>query len=148
MVMCVLVKFFVLFSSLSCVDCLGTQGACGWCLYGGICSGISEPCPVPEGVNNSYLKVSSQSCVKHWAICLIFPSQLGTSSEPTEVCPVVNEAPTTGNYTQPVNVARDLVLQTSNLPSPVSWDKIQWCRVAFGMAIYSAGWWFPLWVHY
>ncbi|CAI8056125.1 Plexin-A4 [Geodia barretti] len=66
----------------------------------GICSGISEPCPVPEGVNNSYLK-------------------LGTSSEPTEVCPVVNSDPTTGNYTQPVNVARDLVLKTSNLPSPV-----------------------------
>ncbi|CAI8038569.1 Plexin-A4 [Geodia barretti] len=84
----------------SCVECLDTEGACGWCLYGGICSRISEPCPVPEGVNNSYLT-------------------LGTSSGPTEVCPVVNSAPTTGNYTQPVNVARDLVLQTSNLPSLV-----------------------------
>jgi hypothetical protein len=84
----------------SCVECLDTKGACGWCLYGGICSGISDPCPVPEGVNNSYLTI-------------------GTSSEPTEVCPVVNSAPTTGNYTQPVNVARDLVLQTSNLPPPV-----------------------------
>ena len=41
----------------SCVECLGTEGACGWCLYGGFCSGTSNPCPIPTGVNNSYLMV-------------------------------------------------------------------------------------------
>ena len=41
----------------SCVECLDTDGACGWCLYGGFCSGISDPCPIPTGVNNSYLMV-------------------------------------------------------------------------------------------
>ena len=35
-----------------------TDNACGWCLYGGLCSGNSDPCPVPAGVNNSYLMVT------------------------------------------------------------------------------------------
>ena len=104
---------------LSCVDCLDTEGACGWCLYGGTCSGVSEVCPTPEGVNNSYLTVNPQPCVENNSYQP--SSQLDSSSGPTEVCPVVNEASTpSGNYTQPVNVARDLVLQTSNLPLPVS----------------------------
>ena len=42
----------------SCLHCLGTEGACGWCVYGGVCSGRPDPCPVPEaGVLNSYLTV-------------------------------------------------------------------------------------------
>ena len=57
-----------LFLFLSCVDCLDTEGACGWCLYGGTCSGVSEVCPTPEGVNNSYLTVSPQPYVENFVI--------------------------------------------------------------------------------
>ena len=46
--------------------------------------------------------------------------QLGDSSGFAGVCPVVNRASTpSGHYTQPVNVARNLTLYTSNLPPPV-----------------------------
>ena len=44
--------------SLSCVECLDTAGACGWCVYGQQCSGVPEPCPVLAEVNSSYLTVS------------------------------------------------------------------------------------------
>ena len=50
----------------SCVECLVTERACGWCLYGGFCSGISDPCPIPTGVNNSYLMVHASH------VCLYF----------------------------------------------------------------------------
>ena len=35
-----------------------TDNACGWCLYGGLCSGNSDSCPVPAGVNDSYIMVT------------------------------------------------------------------------------------------
>ena len=34
-----------------------TENVCGWCLYGGLCSGTPDLCPVPAGVINSYLMV-------------------------------------------------------------------------------------------
>ena len=55
-------RYIIMYTSrvddlFSCVECLNTSGACGWCLYGGVCSGTSDPCPVPTGVNNHYLTV-------------------------------------------------------------------------------------------
>ena len=38
---------------------MDTDNGCGWCLYGGLCSGTPDPCPTPPGVNNSYLMVYS-----------------------------------------------------------------------------------------
>ena len=53
------------------------------------------------------------------SVCVFL--QLGDSSSAVDVCPVVNSAPTpSGHYTQPVGVARSLILFTSNLPPPVS----------------------------
>ena len=55
------------------------------------------------------------------AIVSVIYLQLNGSSSAVDVCPVVNSPSTlSGHYTQPVNVARNLTLQTSNLPSPVS----------------------------
>ena len=41
----------------SCRECVSTENVCGWCVYGGLCSGTPDLCPVPAGVNNSYLTV-------------------------------------------------------------------------------------------
>ena len=49
--------FLTMYKLFSCGDCVDTENACGWCLYGGFCSGTSFFCPVPAGVNNSYLIV-------------------------------------------------------------------------------------------
>lgn len=47
------------------------------------------------------------------------------------MCPVVNASSTpSGHYFQPVNLARDLTLYTSNLPPPVSYRQA-YCK--FGM---------------
>ena len=65
-------------------------------------------------------------------------SQLGTSSDPRDVCPVLNAAPTpSGHYTQPVHVARDLILQTRNLPTPVSTGLKDHCLTF--LALYLTG---------
>ena len=42
---------------VNCGECVDTEDACGWCLYGGFCSANSDPCPEPAGVNDTYLKV-------------------------------------------------------------------------------------------
>ena len=99
-------------SIISCVECVDTENACGWCLYSGTCSGVSDDCE--------------------------------SSSSAIEVCPVVNSAPTpSGHYTQPVEVARDLILQTSNLPAPVS--TLVYTGTACIMAHGSIpGQWFPV----
>ena len=41
-----------------------------------------------------------------------------------DVCPLLEPSPSTpsGDYVQPVNVARDIELQTRNLPAPVSFN--------------------------
>ena len=43
------------------VECVDTENACGWCLYGGFCDGTSDPCPQPAGVNNSFLMVHTHT---------------------------------------------------------------------------------------
>ena len=52
-------------------------------------------------------------------------TQLGGNSSYVEVCPILDPAPTSsGDYTQPVRVERNLPLQTRNLPEPVSeWEQ-------------------------
>ena len=52
-----LVIYFDLANIISCVECVDTENACGWCLYSGICSGVSDDCAKPASVNNSFLKV-------------------------------------------------------------------------------------------
>ena len=46
----------------------------------------------------------------------------GTNTTYLDVCPLLEPSPSTpsGDYVQPVNVARDIELQTRNLPAPVS----------------------------
>ena len=60
----VLIRWVMVFHCLwafclffSCGECVLTGNVCGWCLYGGLCSGTTDLCPVPAGVNNSYLMV-------------------------------------------------------------------------------------------
>ena len=48
---------YLTISIISCVECVDTENACGWCLYSGICSGVCDDCAKPAGVNNSFLKV-------------------------------------------------------------------------------------------
>ena len=122
MCVCVCVCVDVLVYSISCVECVDTEDACGWCVYGGSCSATSDPCPEPAGVSNTFLVVglAESASVESLPFSLIL-SQLGDSAESADVCPVVNTASTpSGHYTQPVGVARNLTLMTSNLPQPVS----------------------------
>ena len=53
----------------------------------------------------------------------LFCAQLNeTNTTYMDVCPLLEPSPSTptGDYVQPVNVARDIELQTRNLPAPVS----------------------------
>ena len=64
-------------------------------------------------------------------IFFLFHTQLnGTNTTYLDVCPLLEPSPSTpsGDYVQPVNVARDIELQTRNLPAPVSFN--------FGLAIF------------
>ena len=52
----------------------------------------------------------------------LFHTQLnGTNTTYVDVCPLLEPSPSTpsGDYVQPVNVARDIELLTRNLPAPV-----------------------------
>ena len=55
---------------ISCAECVLTENVCGWCLYGGLCSGTPDLCPVPAGVNNSYLMVRSSVEEDGLILCL------------------------------------------------------------------------------
>ena len=53
----------------------------------------------------------------------LFHTQLnGTNTTYLDVCPLLEPSPSTpsGDYVQPVNVARNIELNTRNLPAPVS----------------------------
>ena len=71
------------------------------------------------------LVTHSISCV-YFYVCndaYLFHTQLnGTNTTYLDVCPLLEPSPSTptGDYVQPVNVDRDIELQTSNLPAPVS----------------------------
>ena len=47
-----------------------------------------------------------------------------TNTTYLDVCPLLGPSPSTpsGDYVQPVNIARDIELQTRNLPAPVSFN--------------------------
>ena len=67
----------------------------------------------------SYLVYGCCSVMTHALFC----AQLnGANPTYLDVCPLLEPSPSTptGDYVQPVNVDRDIELQTRNLPAPVS----------------------------
>ena len=95
---------YLFFSCSSCVN----AGVCGWCQLDFVCRGQNTSC---TGSNN-WISVSDIfSLFTHSSI-------LQTQNEQTftDICPFLlpNTVSSDGSYTQPVNVAKDLLLNTNN----------------------------------
>ena len=110
-------------SNQSCSQCLQTDNACGWCIYNKVCSGTPAPCA--SGTN--WFQVSHTWCRVYKLVRLLMThlshTQLnGANTTYLDVCPLLEPSPSTptGDYVQPVGVARDIQLRTRNLPAPVS----------------------------
>ena len=107
----------------SCSQCLQTDNACGWCIYNKVCSGTPAPC-----TNETNWFQVSCLCIHTCCSCMavktiLFHTQLnGANTTYLDVCPLLEPSPSTptGDYVQPVNIDRDIELQTRNLPAPVS----------------------------
>ena len=82
---------------------------------------LPPPPPPPRKSNSTGRSFNSLTLV-------VFHTQLnGTNTTYLDVCPLLEPSPSTptGDYVQPVNVARDIELQTRSLPAPVSFNL--WC---------------------
>ena len=73
---------------------------------------------------SSCLSVPCASIMYYSNIFALHTQLNRTNTTYLDVCPLLEPSPSTpsGDYVQPVNVARDIELQTRNLPAPVSFN--------------------------